>query len=182
MHIVRLIRGLAAAAIFVCAALLSAGAAQAQGDVKAPGVPEGVYTVNIGGQGTTTWEIYPICVPTVGDLRQPLLLPVACRLKVTPAGRGGAEAVQIGGRWSFTANTFDAVRTCPDGSTAQQQEIYSFDGVTLVGSLKVIHGEVCGEQPGMVEVPLTLAFKQPLPIPVTDYPLICEPGGLRRCF
>ena len=34
----------------------------------------------------------------------------------------------------------------------------------------------------MVTLPLSLAFKEPLPIPVDRYPLICEPGGLRRCF
>jgi hypothetical protein len=175
-------RGLVAAAISVCAVLGFAPSAGAQGDVQAPGVPEGVYTVNIDGQAQTTWEIYPVCVPTVGDLREPLLLPVGCRLKITPAGRGGSEAVQTGGRWTFTSNTFDAVRTCPDGTEAKQQEIYSFDGVTLVGSLQVIHGAVCGEQPGMVEIPLNLVFKEPLSIPVTEYPLICEPGGLRRCF
>jgi hypothetical protein len=179
---VRITRGLATAAVVVSAALGLAAPVQAQGDVKAPGTPEGVYTVDIAGQGTTTWEIYPICVPTVGDLREPLLLPVACRLKVTPAGRGGSEANQTGGRWTFMTNALEAIRKCPDGTEAKQDEIYSFDGVTLVGSLKVIHGAVCGEQPGMVEVPLTLTFKEPLPIPVTDYPLICEPGGLRRCF
>jgi hypothetical protein len=27
----------------------------------------------------------------------------------------------------------------------------------------------------------TLAFKEPLPIPVERYPLDCEPGGLRLC-
>ena len=37
-------------------------------------------------------------------------------------------------------------------------------------------------KPAMVIVPLTMSFKQPLSIPVTQYPLICEPGGLRRCF
>jgi hypothetical protein len=182
MDIVRILRGLAAAAISVSAALGLAVPAGAQGDVKAPGVPEGVYTVNVAGQAETTWEIYPICVPTVGDLREPLLLPVGCRLKVTPAGRGGSEAVQVGGRWTFSSNTFETVKKCPDGSEAKQDEIYSFDGVTLVGSLKVIHGAVCGEQPGMVEIPLTMAYKEPLDIPVTQYPLICEPGGLRRCF
>ena len=48
--------------------------------------------------------------------------------------------------------------------------------------MKVLHGDECGDQPAMVNVPLTMAFKQPLSIPVTQYPLICEPGGLRRCF
>ena len=30
--------------------------------------------------------------------------------------------------------------------------------------------------------PFTLSFREPLPIPVQQYPLYCEPGGLRRCF
>ncbi|VEG40342.1 putative secreted protein [Mycolicibacterium flavescens] len=158
------------------------GIAAAQGDVKSPDTPEGVYTVKIAGQAETTWEIYPICVPTVGDLREPLILPVGCRLKVTPAGRGGAEANMVGGEWTFQANTFDSIRNCPDGSTALQKEIYSFNGATLTGRARIIHGAVCGEQPGMVELPLTMTFKKPLAIPVTPYPLICEPGGLRRCF
>ncbi|MEO3761430.1 hypothetical protein ABGB19_24520 [Mycobacterium sp. B14F4] len=175
-------RTLTIAALVVGVVFGAAGTAQGQGDVKSPDTPEGIYTVRVGDQAETTWEIYPICVPTVGDLREPLILPVACRLRVTPAGRGGAEAVQIGGRWTFQSNTFDAVRKCPDGTEAQQKEIYSFDGATLVGSLQVIHGAVCGEQPGMVEIPLTMSFKEPLAIPVTPYPLICEPGGLRRCF
>ena len=54
MYIVRLIRGLAAALIGVAAAFGLAVPAQAQGNVKAPGVPEGVYNVNIDGQATTT--------------------------------------------------------------------------------------------------------------------------------
>jgi len=28
----------------------------------------------------------------------------------------------------------------------------------------------------------TLSYREPLPIPVQEYPLYCEPGGLRRCF
>ncbi|BBY42007.1 hypothetical protein [Mycolicibacterium celeriflavum] len=175
-------RTLGVAALILGAVFGAAGVAHGQGDVKHPGTPEGIYTVRIVGQAETTWEIYPICVPTVGDLREPLILPVACRLKVTPKGRGGAEAVQIGGQWTFQANTFNSVRKCPDGSEELQKEIYAFDGITLVGTLKVIHGEVCGEQPGMVEIPMTLTYKEPLAIPVTPYPLICEPGGLRRCF
>lgn len=182
MHIVRIIRGIAAALIFAATAVGSAWPAQGQGDVKAPGVPEGVYTVNIDGQASTTWEIYPICAPTVGDLREPLLLPVGCRLKITPRGRGGSEATMVGGRWTFTANTFDSMRTCPNGEQFPQQEIYSFDPYTWVGDMQVLHGDECGDQPAMVTVPLTMAFKEPLATPVTQYPLICEPGGLRRCF
>ena len=178
---VRLIRGLAAAFIGVSAALGLAVSAHAQGDVKAPGVPEGVYNVNIDGQATTTWEIYPICVPTVGDLREPLLLPVACRLKVTPDRQPGAEAVMVANQWQFVYDEADG-RTCPDGTRAPQTTIYRFDPYSWVGTMKVLHGDQCGDQPAMVNVPFTMAFKQPLDIPVTQYPLICEPGGLRRCF
>ncbi|WP_234794101.1 hypothetical protein [Mycolicibacterium flavescens] len=172
-----------AALLIAGVALGAAGAAGAQGDVKSPDTPEGVYTVRIDGQAETTWEIYPICVPTVGDLREPLILPVGCRLKVTPAGRGGAEASQVGGRWQFQSNTFDSIKKCPDGSTGLQKEIYAFDGATLTGSVQIFNNaEVCGQPAGMVELPLTMSFKEPLAIPVTPYPLICEPGGLRRCF
>ena len=45
-----------------------------------------------------------------------------------------------------------------------------------------LHNDVCGLQPGIINIPFTLAFKAPLPIPVRPYPLYCEPGGLRRCF
>lgn len=170
------------AALIAGMVLGAAGVAQGQGDVKPPGTPEGIFTVRIGDQAETTWEIFPLCVPTVGDLREPLILPIACRLKVTPAGLAGAEAVQVGGRWTFQSSASDAMRECPDGTEAPQKEIYSFDGATLIGSLQVIHGAICGEQPGMVEVPLTLSYQAPLAVPVTPYPLICEPGGLRRCF
>jgi hypothetical protein len=156
--------------------------AHAQGNVKAPGVPEGYYNVNIDGQASAVWEIFPICVPTVGDLREPLLLPIACRLKVTPdTGEGGAEAVMVMNQWQFGYKN-PAGRTCPDGSKAPQETVYRFDPYSWVGTMKVLHGGECGDQPGMVVAPLTMSFKGPLPYPVTQYPLICEPGGLRRCF
>jgi hypothetical protein len=178
---VRLIRGLAAVLICAGTALGFAGPAQGQGDVKAPGVPEGVYNVNIDGQASTTWEIYPICVPTVGDLREPLLLPIACRLKVTPAGQPGAEAKMIGDRWTFVYDRIDG-RTCPDGTSAPETTTFSFDPYSWVGDMQVLHGAECNDAPAMYKVPLTMSFNRPLAIPVDQYPLICEPGGLRRCF
>ncbi len=181
MHMVRLIRGLGAILIGAAAAIGLATPAHGQGDVKPPGVPEGVYTVNIDGQAETTWEIFPICVPVVGDLREPLLLPVGCRLKVTPAGQPGAEAIMVGGRFTFVYDTIDG-RTCPDGTKVPQKTVYAFDPYTWDGTMEVLHGNECGDLPAMVSVPLRLTFKQPLATPVTQYPLICEPGGLRRCF
>ena len=177
----RFMQGLVAALLGV-AALGLAGPAQAQGPAaKAPGVLEGVYNVDIAGQASTTWTVSPICVPTVGDLREPLLLPVACRLKIVVFRQGGGEAVMVRGQWQYTIDDARG-RTCPDGSTAPQTTIYRFDGYTLQGEMKVLTGADCGEQPAMVVAPMTLTFQQPLADPITQYPLICEPGGLRRCF
>jgi hypothetical protein len=180
MHIVRSIRGLVVALLGVVVVVGLAGPAQAQGNVQAPGVPEGFYNVNIDGQAATTWDIRPVCVPTVGDLREPLLLPVACRLHITPASLPAAEAVMIDNQWQFG---FDYLpRTCPDGSEAPQQTIYRFDPFSMVGTMKVIHGDECGDAPAMFTAPLTMSFNAPPPKPITEYPLLCEPGGIRRCF
>ncbi len=54
---------------------------------------EGIYTYTQG-DVVAEWTIYPICVPTVGDLRDNLELPVACTLHVAPAA---------GRRWSTVA-------------------------------------------------------------------------------
>lgn len=170
-----------ALAALVLAGMALAGASPAQADDhKVPEVLEGVYTANIDGKGTIELTFIPICVPTVGDLREPLYLPVACRLHVVQNNRPGVDARKVNFLWTFQYDVPDA-RTCPDGSKAAQTEIYSFDGNTLVGTLKVIHGEVCGEQPGMTHIPFTLAHKGPLPMPVDRYPLVCEPAGLRIC-
>ena len=101
----RFIKGLVLALLGIVTALGLAGPGHAQGPAaKAPGTPEGVYDVNIDGQAQTTWEIFPICVPTVGDLREPLLLPVACTLKVGPSNMAGREARMVDGQWQFVYN------------------------------------------------------------------------------
>ena len=182
MHIVRFIQGLVVALLGIATALGVAGPVQAQGPAaRAAGVLEGVYDVNIDGQAQSTWEIWPICVPTVGDLREPLLLPVACTLKVGPSNLAGCEAHMVNGQWQMQYDD-NAGRTCPDGSTAPQQTLFRFDANNLTGQMKVLHGDECGDAPAMVVAPLTLKFNRPLTIPVTEYPLQCEPGGLRRCF
>src|SRR5688572_11030952 len=55
------------------------------GPASAEQTMEGIYTFNTPGMPPAEWTIYPICVPTVGDLRVPLELPVACTLKVVSA-------------------------------------------------------------------------------------------------
>jgi hypothetical protein len=172
-------RMLAVAAVTVASVLGSAGVAQADP------VPQGNYDYTQG-DIHAVWAIYPSCVPTVGDLRDNLELPVACRLHISPTPstevRGG-DARQVGGLWSFTTNVPDGL-SCPGGGTAPIIETYQFDDVTMTGTRKVSNGDECGHQvaPKLVSYPFTLSYDSPLPIPVQQYPLYCEPGGLKRCF
>jgi hypothetical protein len=172
---VRIIRGLATAALLAFAVLGFAGPAHADQ------VMQGVYNYVPQDGDSGTWTIYPSCVPVVGDLRVALELPVACRLHVSRSGSTGVDANLAGGIWQYTTNTRDGM-TCPDGSTAPMTETVRFDDVTMTGTRTVFHNAVCGLQPGKIDQPFTLSFKEPLPMPVEQYPLYCEPGGLRRCF
>jgi hypothetical protein len=177
----RITRALAVAAVVITSALGFAGPANADR------VMEGIYTYTQGDL-VAEWTIYPSCVPTVGDLREELRLPVACRLHVAPSPlaaekvRGG-DAVQTGGVWRFNTTAKDGF-TCADGSTAAIRESYEFDDVTMSGTRTVFINDVCDGQvaANITTYPFTLTFKNPLPIPVQQYPLYCEPGGLKRCF
>jgi hypothetical protein len=173
-------------------AVILAGAALASASPSsADQVMEGKYRFNAPGLPPATWTIYPICVPTVGDLRVPLELPVACTLKVTSATakkttfelnslNWGGDARLSGGQWKIITNKTEGF-LCPDGSRAPTNDIYAFDDVTLTGTHTSTHNTVCGVQPSMTKTPFTLTFDQPLPIPVDRYPLVCEPAGLRHC-
>jgi hypothetical protein len=172
---VRYIRGLAAAAILAFGALAFAGPAQADQ------IMQGVYNYIPQDGPAGTWTIYPSCVPVVGDLRVNLELPVACRLHVSRSGLTGVDATLAGGLWQYTTNTRDGM-TCPDGSTAPTTETVRFDDISMTGTRTIFHNDVCGLPPGKIDQPFTLSFKEPLPMPVEQYPLYCEPGGLRRCF
>jgi hypothetical protein len=174
----RITRVLAVAVSFAAVALGLAVPASAER------VLEGVYTYTQG-DIVVDWTIYPSCVPTVGDLREELRLPVACRLHVassSPVVNGG-DARLTDGRWMFSTAVMEGF-TCPDGSWAPIQAIYEFDDVTMTGTRTVSVNNVCdGAVPAHLSTfPFTLAYKQPLPIPVQQYPLYCEPGGLKRCF
>ncbi|RDH80194.1 hypothetical protein DVS77_02225 [Mycolicibacterium moriokaense] len=171
--------------------VLAAAALAAASPASADQVMEGDYTFDSPGLPSATWTIYPICVPTVGDLRVPLELPVACTLKVVSATTSkttfdlknqnwGGDAKLTGGLWTLTTNKVDGFQ-CPDGSTAPTVDTYKFDDATLAGTHTSLHNAVCGVQPGMTKTPFTLAFAKPLPIPVDRYPLDCEPAGLRLC-
>ena len=174
----RITRALAVAAVVITSALGFAGPANADR------VMEGIYTYTQG-DVVAEWTIYPSCVPTVGDLREELRLPVACRLHVAPSSEKvkGGDARLTGGLWTFSTTAKDGF-TCADGSKAGIQESYEFDDVTMSGTRTVAINDVCDGQvaANITTYPFTLAFKNPLPIPVQQYPLYCEPGGLKRCF
>jgi hypothetical protein len=172
-------RMLAVAAVFAGSAVGFAGPAAADQ------VMQGVYTYTQG-DIRAEWTIYPSCVPTVGDLRDNLDLPVACRLHVSPTPTtqvSGGDARLTGDQWEFSTTILDGLK-CPDGSTAAVQETYQFDDVAMAGTRSVSNANACGNAvpAGLTKYPFTLAFEKPLPIPVDQYPLYCEPGGLKRCF
>jgi hypothetical protein len=152
---------------------------------------QGNYTYSAPGLPPATWTIYPICVPVVGDLRVPLELPVACTLHVVSATskrttpeleslNWGGDARLTDGVWEVIINRSDAFH-CPDGSTAPLFRTYEFDDVTLTGTLTAMNNADCGVPAAMIKTPFTLAFDGPLPNPVEQYPLICEPAGMRLC-
>lgn len=160
-----------------------------------PAVLQGVYDYLQDGAPPTTWAISPTCVPVVGDLRNNLELPVGCLLHVTSTAVDAADAdkpglVVTGGdarlsgdRWSYTRPLGAGVR-CPDGSSAKAISTVSFDSDALTGIRKTLvdPGTCGGSIPLMTNQAFTLVYRGPLPQPVEPYPLICEPGGLRRCF
>lgn len=173
------------------AVMLAGAALGTAGPSSADQVMEGNYTFNAPGLPAATWTIYPICVPTVGDLREPLELPVACTLKVVSATPGkqtfeltnlnwGGDAKLTGGVWALTTNKAEGFQ-CPDGTTAPTVDTYKFDDVTLTGTHTSLHNAACGSPAGMTKTPFTLAFAGPLPMPVDRYPLVCEPAGNRLC-
>ena len=171
----RIIRGLAAAAILAYGALGVAGPAHADQ------VIQGVYNYTPQQGDSGTYEIWPSCVPVVGDLREPLNLPVACRLHMSPsAGLTGGDAILTGGVWEWTTTKADGMQ-CPDGSSAPTRETLKFDDLTMTGTRSIAHNDVCGLQPGIITIAFTMSYKGPLPIPVEQYPLYCEPAGLRIC-
>ena len=61
---------------FVAAGALFGTAAPAQADDIR--LPEGIYTYIEEGTPVGVWTIWPVCTPTVGDLRNNMELPVAC--------------------------------------------------------------------------------------------------------
>ncbi len=171
--------------VLAVAAVLTSSVLGFAGPANADQVMQGIYSYDQG-DVHAEWTIYPSCVPTVGDLRDNLELPVACRLHVAPTPAtlvSGGDARLTGGLWMFSTNIKDGM-TCPGGSTAPIQESYKFDDVSMTGTRSVSNSNVCGGEVAakVVNLPFTLAFARPLPIPVDRYPLYCEPGGLKRCF
>lgn len=171
----RIIRGLAAAAVLVCASLGFAGPAQADQ------LLQGIYTYTPEQGDSGEFQIWPSCVPVVGDLREPLNLPVACRLHMIGSrGLTGGDARLTGGVWQWTTVQPQGMQ-CPDGSWALTTETMKFDDLTMTGTRNIAHTGVCGLQPGIITTPFTMSYKGPLHVPVEQYPLYCEPAGLRIC-
>jgi hypothetical protein len=133
------------AATFVALIAFAAASMGVAGPAHADQLLEGIYNYQQDGIVPTTWTIYPSCVPTVGDLRDNLELPVACRLHVAPTPStqvNGGDARLTGDKWMFSSTKLNGF-SCPDGGTAPIQEVYTFDDATMTGTREVINNDVC---------------------------------------
>jgi hypothetical protein len=168
---------------FAAAGAIFGTTATAHADIP---LPEGVYTFIQDGKAIGEWTMWPVCTPTVGDLRNNMELPVACLVHIAPDQYGainGGDARQTGGdgHWAFTQPNGTGF-TCPDGSKAPIYETYAFEDTNWTGTRTITHNEQCGVEASMTKVPFQLVFKSPLPVPVQQYPLFCDPNdGLKRC-
>ncbi|TFV58368.1 hypothetical protein E4P42_11670 [Mycobacterium sp. PS03-16] len=173
-------RILAAVVLAIGAAVGLAHPAQAEQKVL-----EGFYTYAQPDGTTATWRVYPICVPVVGDLREHLYLPVGCHLSiaVSPSAAPSIDARLANGVWAANTTVREGIK-CSDGDYLVVNESYEFNSETMTGTRTTTHPPGCdGQLPAsMIKTPFTLTFAKPLDIPLDRYPLICEPGGLRRCF
>jgi hypothetical protein len=165
--------GMLAAAVLVGAAVGSASPAAADE------VFEGIYTYHQDGAAPRTWSITPLCVPVVGDAREPLELPPGCKLQVHGSGSETGAYRLTGGRWTFSVNVPQGT-TCPGGGTAPAIETYAFDDA-LNGTYTSSHNRVCGLAPGIDSHPFTLTYVGPLPNPVVRYPLNCQDNPQHLC-
>lgn len=166
----------------VAAAMVGSVPAHADGDE--PAIPQGVFTYHQAGLPPASWTMYPMCSQTVGDLRVNMELPVGCRIHVGSdnlAVMNGGDARLTGGTWTFSQP--DPVGfTCPDGQKMPLIDTYQFDITALSGTRTVSHNTQCGVDASLVKTPFTLTFKEPLPIPVDQFPIYCSPyDALRRC-
>ncbi|GBE67710.1 hypothetical protein MFM001_41720 [Mycobacterium sp. MFM001] len=183
-------RGMTAAAVMALVAVGTASPAKALGPP-----PDGIYTFSEAGVPPATWKISALCdAPSrqraIPDFTDPVIAADLCALnvssttprKITPDEKLAnyiGRARLTSDLWTFQVGKSTGV-SCPDGTTAPSTDTYAFDDVTLAGTHTSIHGAVCGLQPGMTKTPFTLAFKEPLPVPVERYPLDCNEIGQCR--
>ena len=162
----------------LCATVIAAGVAVAAAIPASAAEPmQGVYNFNEAGVLPETWTIYPTCVPAGCVLHVVGETPGKGPESDAPPYEGDARPVN--GIWTMTVNKIDGF-ACPDGGTGPSTDIYRFDDATLAGTHTITHSAVCGVQPGLTKAPFNLAFSGPLPIPVDQYPLICD--FARQCF
>lgn len=167
------------ATVSAAAAVLTGVALGSAGTAAADQVIEGVYTYNQEGAPPATWTITPLCVPVVGAAREPLELPVGCKLQVHSSAANTGAFVLVGGRWSYSTNRPIGM-TCSDGSSVPTTETFTFDD-SLTGTFSSAHNAACGLAPGIIRRPFTLTFVGPLENPVFRYPLTCQDNPQHLC-
>jgi hypothetical protein len=150
--------------------LLAAMSVVTAGPAAAREPIQGVYVVQQEDGAASRWSISPVCTPG------------ACRLNIASKGDiPGGDARLVSDMWEFPVNQMNA-RTCSDGSTTAQQEVVTFDDVTMTGVRKILRSPFCGEPAGMEEKRFTLTYIEPLATPVNMWPLVCYGPNDTRCY
>lgn len=139
------------------AGVLTGAAVGGTGTAVADAVPEGVYNLILDGAQVATWNISPICVPTVGDARVPIEDPVGCGLAVLSTAADTGTFRLAGGQWTYASFVQGAMK-CDDGTSASVHRTYAFDSESMTGTQTVTYGHACGLQPSIIRHPLSLTF------------------------
>jgi hypothetical protein len=129
----------------------------------------GVYTYHQDGVPDETWSLWPTCVEAGCVLHMSSVVSPHLGPDSDMPGYGG-DARKVDGRWTWQL-VKDKGATCPDGTKTPATYSYSWDQATLAGTVTTLTSDDCGMKPGATKHSFTLAYKEPLPIPVILDPL-----------
>ena len=128
----------------------------------------GTYKADYGHGNTSTWTV----TPCDGES----FIPCAHVAESgSPLAPWNADAALSVGSWTLFVDRPDAI-PCSDGSSHPGRATYSWNAVTLSGSVSVYDNKVCGDKARTLYAPFTLTKTAPLagaevPVPGAEAPV-----------
>jgi hypothetical protein len=131
----------------------------------------GTYTIDYGRGNTATWTV----TPCDGESFIPCARVAESGAPLAP---WSAQAALSVGSWTLFVDRPDAI-PCNDGSNHAGRATYSWNAVTLSGSVSVYDDKVCGDEAHTLYAPFTLTKTAPLagaesPLLGAESPLVAE--------